>query len=182
VFAKPSLTFCLGVVVTLSVNGQNPKAVYIEAGGAGLYTSLNYDFTFPKNNNNSRSFFNGLKLGVGFTPKYTQDSINNSNAVTTNGIAFSFFMGYNIFGNWSLTGVNPNNFELGINATVTSKYSIAEKLGDFKGRARFIPSISIGYRHQAVDPKKIFWRLSYCPFYLDSKIHQWGGVAIGYSF
>jgi hypothetical protein len=154
--------------------------MYFEAGGTGITGTFNYERTFTKTSHGIDQ--RGLRFGIGLSPKYIQALDSTKKIQKAPGSALILVVGYNMHGNWGLSGQNPNQYELGINAVLSARNSIIEKIWKYDNKVRVFPSLNIGYRHQPVDSKGLVWRINYCPFYISSGIKHWIGLSFGYSF
>lgn len=169
-----SLTFSMAI-------SQKHSATYVEAGGAGLFGTLNYDFRF-KETSGSRYGLPGLRIGIGVSPKYILDSGVINHVISTKGTAVLILVGINSLCDLSYAKIGGDNIELGVNLLYAQKNSIADKKGVFKQTNRLIPSLNLGYRFQSYEDKGFLWRLCYDPYLLDGKIHHWFGISAGYNF
>ena len=161
---------------------QKHSATYIEAGGSGLFETVNYDFRFKEDDGRGRIGLIGLRFGVGVSPKYVLDSGVVNHVVSTNGTAVLILVGINTLLDESYPHIGGSCIELGVNLLYAQKNSIADKKGDFKQTNRFIPSVNLGYRFQSYEENGFMWRLCYDPYLLDGKIHHWFGISAGYNF
>jgi len=153
------------------------KAAYLEAGGAGLVETFNFDSRVkPKQGDGF-----GWRLGIGASPKYIQKP-GTGKVSSISDAAGLFLVGVNTFFDPEYSHSTGHNIELGANVLFATKNSYAEKRGSYKGKSRVIPSLNIGYRLQRKDEKGFIWRLCYTPFFLDGKLRQWGGISAGYQF
>lgn len=171
---------CLIICCSQIIVGQNKYTVYAESGGTGLFQTVNMEKVIDKPSRSAS--LKAIRLGVGISPKYVQYPALDNEVKKGKGLALVLVAGYNFFGNWGLSGVNPNHFELGINAVFVTKNSLIEKIGNYKDKFRAFPSLNIGFRHQPIDAKGILWRISYCPFYITEGVKHWLGASIGYAF
>ncbi|MGG9960731.1 hypothetical protein [Ferruginibacter sp. SUN106] len=159
---------------------QKNYSIYVEAGGTGIFETLNFEKTIVKESHSVD--LRAIRIGIGISPKYYRLPDPSKQVRKDKGIAYVLVAGYNVIGNWGLSGVNPNHFELGVNAVVITNNSIVEKIWTYENKLRVYPSLNIGFRHQPVEDNGIMWRICYCPFYIDSGLKHWLGASIGYSF
>jgi hypothetical protein len=162
---------------------QKHDALYLEGLGAGLTGTINYDFRFKKDiaTGNFKDAM-GLKLGIGLSPHYIFDSAKALHPVAAGGIKPLFLIGVNTFQDLSYAQSGGTNVELGASILYAPKNSITDKWGQFKQTDRIVPSVNIGYRQQWDEAAGILLRVCYSPYFLDNKIHQWLGIAVGYHF
>jgi hypothetical protein len=171
------LIIILCCAFTFFCKAQYNNAFYIEAGGAGISGSLNYDFRFKKNVKYS-SWTNGLRVGLGLSPKYILNTTNNA-TISTKGVKLMALIGYNSFTDMSYLRLG-SNIEYGINFLYAPANSIADKKGNYMPKNRIIPSLNFGYRHQDNSKMKRIYRFSYTPFLLDGKLCHWAGLSFGF--
>ena len=139
----------------------SPKAqqVYVEALGAGVLYSINYD---------QRLFYkeNGLGIRIGAS-RYKGDGGENRSTVPVQ-------LNY-LFGNAG------RYFELGVGTTYGGGKDVSnETSGDFIGTA------TIGYRRQPYQTKGLTWRLALTPLFVfqpnDLIVLPWIGGSLGFRF
>ena len=177
---KITLLFLLLLCFLTKTFAQNNYTIYSETGGTGIVETINFEKVIdkPSHSVDLRAF----RFGIGISPKYYQVLDSTKQVRKDNGISYVLVVGYNLFGNWGLSGINPNHFEFGLNGVMITKNSFIEKVWEYKNKVRIFPSANIGFRHQPVDTKVIMWRVSYCPLYINSGLKHWIGASIGYSF
>lgn len=164
------------ICISQSIHAQS-KAAYLEAGGAGLVETFNFDSRIKSKQ--ADGF--GWRLGIGASPKYAQN-LSTGKVSSASGVAGLFLVGVNTFFDPEYSHSTGHNIELGANVLFATKNSYAEKLGSYKGKSRVVPSLNIGYRLQRKDENGFIWRLCYTPYFLDGKLRQWGGISAGYQF
>jgi hypothetical protein len=138
--------------------------IYLEAGGAGGYGSLNYEKLCYHNKN----FLLSLRAGVGtyrledYTAKFNPD------------ILFPFAINA-CYG-------RDHKVELGVGQTLAA---IVQPRGtDFKPKRlmSFHSNFSIGYRYQK-NKNGLFFRCAYTPVIeFNRYFRHWAGISIGYCF
>jgi hypothetical protein len=136
-----------------------PRALYLEAGGAGLALTINYDTRFGL-----RSDKWGFKVGAGY---YN----TGANSI----LSVPFQINY-------LYGKHNNFLELG--AGTTFIYTQGSDRGTtfyFDNITGFIVTGTIGYRYQQ-EGGGINFRLEFTPILSDEGIVAGGGISIGYTF
>jgi hypothetical protein len=175
-FLLVSLSF---IILPKSILAQKSSAYFVELGGNGITETINYEKIQEKNSAGVDK--SGVRIGIGFSPKYKKASNLQSEIEKEKGVAVCLVLGYNIFGNWGLSGINPNHFELGLNAVLISQNSVIEKIWKYKEKTRLFPSLNIGYRYQSEEKSGLLWKINYCPFYINSGLKHWIGISIGYS-
>ncbi len=175
-----ALLITLFISYTNASIAQKHNAIFLEGAGSSLTGTLNYDFRFKDSIRDFKNY--GLRLGIGASPKYTFNPAVNLHPVSSNGTALLILVGINTYADMEYSQEVGHDLEFGINFLYAQKNSIADKIGKFKAKDRIIPSINIGYRSQAIENGGFMWRIDYTPYFLDKKIHQWGGISIGYNF
>jgi hypothetical protein len=161
----------------LPIQAQQHHAFYLEAGGGAITGSLNYDVRFKKNIPYS-TWANGIRIGIGVSPKYIVNTTSNT-IISTKGTKLMALVGYNSFMDMSYVRTG-SNIEYGVNVLYAPANSIADKKGNFIPKNRIIPSLNIGFRRQDNSSMKLIYRFCYTPFFLDGKICQWAGISIGF--
>lgn len=158
---KHFTAFVLIFSITFSSFGQSAfkqKLIYLEAGGNGLFSSLNYERQLT-----AQPGF-GLRAGVGF---YSE-----------NAFSLTFPVGINYL--FKLKN-NKSFIDAGLGATWTringklfssSKNSIGEHF------VSFVPSV--GYRKHSKN--NVMWRASVTPIANKNGLVPWLGLSIGKSF
>jgi hypothetical protein len=132
--------------------------IYLEAGGNGLFASLNYERQLTKQPGL------GLRLGVGF---YSENAFYLTMPV---GINYLFKLNNNI-----------SFIDAGLGATWTR--IDGNLFGDSKNSngdhfVNFVPSV--GYRRHT--PKDLMWRISVTPIANKYELVPWLGLSIGKRF
>jgi hypothetical protein len=156
---------------------QNHHAFYLEAGGAAITGSVNYDFRL-KQKVTIGSWTNGIRIGIGFSPKYILNTTTQF-VENTKGIKLTALIGYNSFMDMSYVRAG-SDIEYGINFLYAPPNSIADRKGNAVSKNRIIPSLNIGYRHQDESKMKRMFRICYTPFFLDGKLCHWVGLSFGF--
>jgi hypothetical protein len=154
---------------------QYHHAFYVEAGGAAITGSINYDFRFKKEVKDFTSSL-GLRVGVGLSPSYT---LQNNTVVSLKSIKPMALIGLNRFMDMSYIKLG-SNIEYGLSVLFAPSNSIADKKGNYLEKGRVIPSLNIGFRAQDNSKLKRMYRFCYNPFLLDGKLCHWAGLSIGF--
>jgi len=142
-------------------NGQTTfkrNAIYLEAGGNGLFSSVNYERQFTKEPGL------GFRFGIGF---YTENA---------------FYLTIPVGINYLFKLKNNHSFiESGLGATWTridAKIFDDSKNSNGDHFVNFVPSI--GYRRHT--DRNVMWRISATPIANKNGLYPWLGLAIGKRF
>jgi hypothetical protein len=155
-----TLLLALSGIIVCSYAQQNFKRndIYLEAGGNGLFASVNYERQLTKQPGI------GFRVGIGF---YTEDA---------------FYLTIPVGINYLFKLKNNQSFiEAGLGTTFTR--IDGKLLGDAKNSngehfVNFIPSI--GYRKHTT--KDVMWRISITPVANKYTLFPWLGLSIGKRF
>lgn len=155
---KLLLAFSVLAVCSYGQTSFKRNDIYLEAGGNGLFTSVNYERQLTK----EPGF--GVRLGVGF---YSEDAFYLTIPV---GINYLF----------KLKG-NKSFIDAGLGATLTRVNG--NLFGDSKNSngdhfVNFVPSV--GYRRHT--NQNLMWRVSVTPIANKYGLVPWIGVSIGKRF
>lgn len=159
-----SLTLFLIFFVSVAcVNGQTTfkqNDIYLEVGGSGLFSSINYERQLTKQPGL------GIRLGVGFTP-----------------IVGTVFITMPAGINYLFKLKDDKSFiDAGINLILFSNHN--EGYWDGESITYLIKGIAIpniGYRRHTT--KNLMWRISFTPVITkESGFSPWGGISIGKRF
>jgi hypothetical protein len=133
----------------------NASQVYLEAGGAGVIYSVNYDGRFGK-------LENGLGMRVG---------IGGASASGDGYLAIPAQINY-------LAGSKGQYFEMGAGVT----YISASDIFDEGTSNNLFGSFTLGFRKQPFGKKGLTWRVAFTPFIGEGGFIPWGGASIGFRF
>jgi len=157
---KIFLTLLILLAVTLSFAQTNFKKndIYLEAGGNGLFGSVNYERQLTKEPGL------GARIGVGF---YSENA---------------FYLTIPVGINYLFKLKRENSFiDAGLGVTwaiIDAKLFEESKGSNGDHFTSFVPSI--GYRKHAA--KNVMWRFSICPVINNSGFVPWVGASIGKRF
>lgn len=152
-----SIVLLFTAVTSFAQDYFRKNIIYLEAGGNGLFGSINYEWQFTK----ETKF--GVRIGVGF---YTENAFYLTVPV---GINYLFKLNNNnsfIEGGLGLTFVRVND-------NLSSNYYYRGN-----GFNSFVPSI--GYRKQTV--KNLMFRFSLTPVINNFGFVPWAGISFGKIF
>ena len=153
--------------------GQRPHSFYAEAGGPGLYYSLNYDTRFKQTRNGW-----GIRAGVGYTAV-------DDHRLFALPVQLSYFL-----------GKNGNYFEMGAGATFLNTrdrhiYYDYDEMGEWampaerieiESDSQVMGTLTMGYRRQPVDGGFLF-RVGFSPILRGNEfIPYLPYISFGYSF
>ncbi len=173
------LVFLAFILFSNFLFAQKSSAIFLECGGNGIIETINYERITEKASSGVDK--RGLRFGIGFSPKYKKLLSPQPEIKKTSGLSFCCVLGYNVFGNWGLSGVNPSHFEFGLNMVLMTQNSAIEKIWDYKEKTRVFPSLNLGYRYQSEEKSGLMFKINYCPFFISSGLKHWVGVSVGYS-
>jgi hypothetical protein len=140
------------------------NSIYLEAGGAGGYGSLNYENVCYRKKN----ILVALRIGVGIY--HLNDYTTTFNPDILIPLAINSCFGKN------------HKLELGVGQTLATIVRARET--DFKPKRvlNFHSNFSIGYRYQK-KTSGLFFRCAYTPIIeFNRYFRHWAGISIGYSF
>lgn len=140
----------------------NLHQLYIEFGGAGLATSLNYEKQFLSKPNNIFS----AKVGIGYLPLF----VNGKASVGT----YCLILGANY-----IKGYKNHHAVFGISNSLASSFAsgLNKEFNSLTYSYLLVPSI--GYRYQVFEKNKIFAGIGYSPiisfsgFSVENKLLQY---------
>lgn len=136
----------------------NASQIYLEAGGAGIIYSLNYDGRFGKIENGF-----GFRIGIGGA-SWGGDGY----------VAIPAQVNY-------LLGSKGQYLELGAGISYVSLKDIFD-LNDPSSTSTVLGSFTVGFRKQPFGKKGLTWRLAFTPFVGNGGIQPYAGGSIGFRF
>jgi hypothetical protein len=169
----PLIAVLCSVVSTAQTKTFN-HAAYLEAGGASVIGSINYEFRLDKQSYTGW----GLRFGGGVVPAFHK---------YYNGAGYYFVQqGTKVVGlagvNYLFPAKNPAAIlEMGANLLYTPENSIYMTWTDNVVRKRLIPSAFFGIRRQPLK-KGFLLKMGFSPFYMDGAVNAWLGVSAGYKW
>jgi hypothetical protein len=141
---------------------SRPRTVFLEAGGAGLALTLNYDTRFG----DTRDKW-GYRVGMGY---YN----TGSNSVFTIPLQVNYLYSINHSTSSFLEGAVGTTF-------LNSKGSTTGTYFQFDDITGFIGTLSVGYRYQQ-EKGGINFRIVFDPIIYDEGLLFEGGISVGYTF
>ena len=146
---KKSIIILIFISISTALFAQeviSKKALFIELGGCGIATSLNYEHYIRVKSHNAFS----LKVGIGYFPLI----VNNSLSVGT----ISAILGTNYISKYNNHGIC-----FGVSTTLTSTVSkaINDDFKTVKYSQLIIPQLA--YRYQKPEKHRLFAGLGYTP-------------------
>jgi hypothetical protein len=133
----------------------NASQIYVEAGGAGVIYSVNYDGRFAKLENGV-----GLRIGIGGA-SFEGDGY----------VVIPVQVNY-------LIGNRGQYLELGGGFTYISLTDIF----DSNENSQVMGTATIGFRRQPFGKKGITYRVAFTPFFGSFGLQPWAGASIGFRF
>ena len=136
--------------------------VYVEAGGAGGYASMNYENCFYEKTKLHFSWRAGLFLF------HIKDFTGELNPDLTLPLSVNAFYG------------NRHHMELGIGQTISSTRQQNRSDTGPARSTQFNTNFTLGYRYQA-KRKRLFFRAAYTPLLENNRHYRhWAGISVGY--
>lgn len=137
----------------------NASQIYLEAGGAGIIYSLNYDGRFGKLENGL-----GFRIGIGGA-SWGGDGY----------VAIPAQINY-------LLGSKGQYLELGAGVSYVSLTDIFDLNDSNSSNSTVLGSFTVGFRKQPFGKKGLTWRLAFTPFVGNGGIQPYAGGSIGFRF